>query len=811
MAAFAHDIRYAFRVFAKSPGFAAVAIFTLAVGIGANTAIFSVANALLLRPLPYLQPDRLVLIDAQRKDSGVTGGPLSWPRFTQVNDGQRSFSGLAAFTSESFNLTGRGDPAQLEAARVSWNFFDILGVRPAIGRSFRPEEDKAGGGNVVLIASGLWERRFAADPHVTGQQLTLDSKDYTIVGVLPRGFQFGLLGQNVEVYAPRVFELNLVTAAQVQAGVGFLNLVGRLRPGVTLRHAQAEMDTLAAQYRLDNPKAPDADRGLTILVGNLQDQMVAGVRTALLILFGAVGLVLLIACANVSNLLLSRALGRTREIAVRTAIGATRSALVRQLLTESLLLALAGGILGAALSAWGTRVLAAMAQGSLPLASEIRADGAVLAFTVAVSVLAGVLFGMAPALQLSRPELNSVLRSEGRGATSGRRRNLFRNLLVVSQVSLSTILLIGAGLLLRNFIQLRSASPGFDARNLLTMQITLPPARYPKGPEMIAFFRELVRQASSVPGVQSAAISSALPLNPIRFSPALPEGQPAVPLAERPLFNIQTLSPGYAETMRVPLLAGREFTEHDDGPLKVVVVNQALVRRFWPRENPIGKHILVGRAVTPSEVVGVLADVHNTNLAADVRPEIYLPFAQLPWASMHLLVRTAGDPHAFAAPVARRVLAIDKDQPVTQVLSMEEVLANGASQPRFITTLLGGLSAIALVLAIVGIYGVIAYSVSERTQEMGIRMALGAGQADILRLVLRQGITLAAIGIGLGLAASLALSRLMTTMLYHVSTTDPATFAGTAALFAGIAMLASYLPARRATRVDPMAALQWGA
>jgi predicted permease len=496
-------------------------------------------------------------------------------------------------------------------------------------------------------------------------------------------------------------------------------------------------------------------------------------------------------------------------MAVRTAMGAPRSALVRQLLTESLILSLAGGLLGAALSMWGTRALAAMARGTLPLASEIRVDSAVLAFTLAVSLAAGVLFGLAPALDVSRPDINAVLRSEGRGSTAGRGRNLFRNLLVVSQVALSMLLLVGAGLLVRNFIQLRSASPGFDARNLLTMNVTLPPARYSTGPQMIAFFRELVRRVSNVPGVRSAAVSSALPLNPVRFSPALPEGQPAVPLTERPLFAIQTLSPEYVAAMRVPLLAGREFTDRDQQPPRVLIVNQTLAHRFWPNRNPVGKHIILGRATEPSEVVGVIGDVHNTGVAADTQPEIYLPFAQLPWASMNLLVRTAGDPRSFAAAVRQCVLAIDKDQPVTKVLSMEEVLAEGASEPRFVTTLLGGLAAIALVLAVVGIYGAVAWSVSQRTQEMGIRIALGAERGDILRMVLWQGLGLASAGIVLGLGASLALTRLMSKMLYHVSTTDPSAFAGGAVLFAAVAMVASYLPARKATRVDPTVALRW--
>jgi len=799
MALLLHDLRYAVRNLAKSPAFATIAIFTLAVGIGANTAIFSVANALLLRPLPYAHPDRLVLINLQRKDSDTGTSPLSWPRFRQVNSGQRSLSNLAAVTNENFTLTGRGDPEQLIAARVTWNFFDTLGVLMAAGRSFRPEEDQPGGDNVAIVPAGRWQ---------AGQHLTLDSKDYTVVGVLPRGFQFGGLDSGVQVYTPRVFELNIVTPAQVESGVGFLDFVARLRDGVTIGQAQAEMNALSAQYRRDNPKAPDAGPDTAVAMGNLQDELVTGVRTAVLILFGAVGLVLLIACANVSSLLLSRALGRQREMAVRMAIGAPRGALVRQLLTESLVLSLAAGAIGIALSAWATRALAAMAQGSLPLASEIRADSAVLAFTLAVSLLAGVLFGLTPALHVSRPDLNSVLRSEGRGSTSGRARTWFRHLLVASQVALSMILLIGAGLLVRNFIQLRNSSPGFEARNLLTMKVTLAPARYSTGPPMIAFFRELVRRVSSLPGVQSAAVSSALPLSPIRVSPALPEGQPAVPLTERPFFNIQTLSPGYAATMHVPLLAGREFTDHDEQPPRVLMVNQALARRYWPNQNPIGKRIVVGRATEGSEVVGVLGDIQNSALASDVHPEIYIPFAQLPWASMNLLVRTAGDPHSYVSAIRRTVLAIDKDEPITKVMTMEELLAEGARQPRFVTTLLGGLAAIGLLLALVGIYGAVAYSVSQRLQEVGIRMALGAGRRDILRLVLRQGLAPACAGIVLGFTASLALTRLMASMLYHVSTTDPAIFTGGALLFAAVATSASYLPARRATRVDPIVVLR---
>ena len=806
---FLPDVRYAGRVLAKTPGFASVAVLTLAVGIGANTAIFSVANALLLRPLPYAQPDRLVVLSSERKASGEQQGPLSYPRFTLVQDRSRSFTGVAAFCNEVFNLTGRGDPEQIPAARVSWNFFDILGVPPALGRGFRAEEDTPGGEPVVLLSDGFWRRRFAADASVVGRSVTLDSKDYTVIGVLPADFRFALLGPKTDIFAPRVFDLNLMTPAQAQSGSGFLNYLARLRPGIGIAAARSEMDALAAQYRQEYPKFPDTDPDLTVRLGNLRDEMVANVRLAILILFGAVSLVLLIACANVASLLLSRALGRRREIAVRTAIGASRGALIRQLLTESLMLALLGGVLGALLSAWGTQTLAGMAESSLPRASEIRVDGAVLAFTAMISLFAGVVFGLVPALQISRADLNSVLRSEGRAATSGRRRNRMRNLLVVSQVALSMVLLIGAGLLLRSFVQLRSAHPGFDARNVLTMNVALPQSRYSKGAQMVAFSEELVRQLRALPGVQSAAVSSALPVTTTRQSPALPEGQPQLPLPQRPLFNVQMSGPGYAATLRIPVLGGREFTQHDDaGAPLVAMVNQTTVRRYWPDQIPIGKHVLLGRIPQPIEVVGVLGDIRNVGVAADVAPEIYVPFAQRPWANIYLLVRTAGDPHMFVSAVRARVLALDHEQPVTAIQTLDELLESGAAQPRFTTFLLGTLSGTALLLAIVGIYGVIAYSVAERTQEMGIRIALGAERTDILRLVLGQGLVLALSGIAIGLATSLALTRLLGSLLYRVSVTDPVTFGAGAVLFAGVAMLASYLPALRATRVDPLIALR---
>ena len=809
MSTLAHHVRFAARVFRRAPGFSAIAVLTLAIGIGANTSIFSVADALLLRPLAFRDPGRLVLINSHRKSANLASGPLSFPRYEQIEQRNRSFSDLAAFTGDVFNLTGNGDPEQVLSARVSWRFFPTLGISPALGRTFRAEEDGPGGAPVILISDELWQRRFSRDRSALGRTLTLDSRDYTIIGVLSPDFRFAFLGPKVDIIAPRVRDLNSLAPGMVEAGVGFLNFIARLKPGVTLSAAQQEMDALSAQYRAENPKMPDSDPGQTVHVGNLRDEMVSTVRVAVLVLFAAVSLVLLIACANVASLLLSRALGRKREIAVRTAIGATRGEVIRQLLTESLMLALLGGALGALLSSWGTRALAALAQGTLPRASEIHTDSRVLAFTLAISIFAGLVFGLIPALQVSRPDLNTVLRSEGRGATTGRRHGMLRNLLVIGQVGLSTVLLIGAGLLVRNFVELSSSSPGFEARGILTLAITLPPARYPTPASRTAFFDELLRRIRVLPGVAAAAGTTSLPVNPTRFSMELPEGQPVVPLAERPIFNLQQITPEFAAAMHVPIVAGREFTDRDDAKApRVVIVNQALAKRYWPNESAVGKHLTPGRMPAPVEIVGVLGDITNQAVGTDPQPEFYLAFAQTPSATQNLIIRTRNDPKGLIGAVRACVLSLDRDQPVTGIQTMEEVLATGAAQPRFTTYLLGGLAATALLLAIVGIYGVIAYTVAERTHEMGIRIALGAETRDIMHLVMGGGLALAVAGIGIGLAAALALTRLMSTLLYHVSVTDPATFIGGPILFLAVAALASYLPARRATRVDPVIALR---
>ncbi len=802
------EARTALRTLAKTPAFTAVAILTLALGIGANTAIFTVASNVLLRSLPFSHPERLLLVSSASAADRSDLRPMPLLRFTTIRDQNRSFSGIAAFTNEIFNLSGRGDPMQIASARVTGNFFDVLGVKPILGRNFFTNEDQPGGADVVLISHSFWMHILGGAPGVVGQHVTLDSRDYSVIGVLPASFQFAPLGRNIDLWAPRVFEMNLITPQQVQGGSGFLTAVARLRPGVTVRQAQADMDVLNQQYRESNPGRPDADVRLVVEARDLKQQIVANMRPAVLLLTTAVALLLLIACANVASLMLSRALARRKDIAMRLALGAGRGAIMRGLLVESALLGLVGGAAGTLLAAWCTSVLAGFGDDQGGPLGELHLDFGVLAFTAAVSLACGLLFGLIPALLASRTDLNDVLRDEGRGATAPRGRNRARSLLVIGQVALSLVLLIASGLLVRSFIRLETVSPGFDPAGVLTMQIELPPARYGKPAQMTAFSDETVRRVKALPGVEAAAISSALPVNPIRFSPVLFEGQPELPLAQRPLVSIQAVSPEYAKVFRVPLLHGREFSAHDDAQApRVVMVNETLARRFWPNQDPIGKKVWAGRTAA-AEVVGVLGDMKNISLAADTNPEVFLPFAQLPWARLNLSLRSASDPARLVRAVRAAIAQIDRDQPITHVQTLAEVLATSASQRRFTVWLLGSFSAIAMILALVGIYGLVAYSITQRTSELGIRIALGATRGDILRLVVGQGATLALCGIAIGTAGSLVLSSVLSGMLYRTRATDPVIFLLSAVLFSLAALAASYLPARRATRIDPVEALR---
>ncbi len=798
-------MRYALRMMRKSPGFTAIAILTLALGIGANTAIFTIANSLLLRPLPYQDPDRLVRIATERDQAGY----LSHPYFTELRDHNRSFSGVAAYGQESFNLTGRGEAEQIGAERVTWNLFDVLGVRPIAGRSFRSEEDQAGGDLVAMISAELAMRLFGEARDAVGKNLSLDSKDYTVVGVLPAKFSTPLLGRKIDIFAPRLTEMSIVTPARIQIGGMYFEAVGRLKDGVMLQAAQAETEVLYQQYKHDKPGNFDATVDVAMTVTGLQQNLVANIRPTLLILSAAVGFVLLIACANVASLLLSRALGRKKEFAVRTALGASRGVLIRQLLIESVILAMASGAVGVALGQGGTRLLATYSASNFPQMADVGMDLTVLAFTLAISIASGVLFGLTPSLQLSRPDLNTMLRDEGRGSTGGRGRDRARRVLVVAQVALAMVLLVGAGLLVRSFIRLRTASPGFEPRGTLTMQTYLPPARYPLGRQRVAFYTAAIRNMQSVPGVQAAAISTALPLLANHGTPFLFEGQPVVALGKRPVALIQSISPDYPKTMGIALVAGRAFTDRDDADAPpVVLVNQSVARKFWANQNPIGKRVFIGNLPKPFEVVGVLGDAKNNGLALAPGAEVFVAYPQLASPQLYLSVRTSLDAHSLASALRSQVAAADPDQPLTEILTMEERLEAASASPRFTMLLIGIFSATAFLLAVVGIYGVIAYSVAQRTQELSIRIALGAENRDIFRLVIGGGLALTVLGIVIGLVGSIAVTRVMSAMLYETSATDPAVLGGCAAVFLVVAMIAGYLPARRAVRIDPAGVLR---
>lgn len=805
----AQDLRFGARMLRKAPGFTLAAIITLALAIGANTAIFSVTNALLLRPFPYREPQQLVSVDARSPDTKFGTTLL---RYELVRDHNKVFEAVGVYTNDNFNLTGRGEPLQVAVARVSANFFSILGVQPQLGRNFSEEEGRPEGKPVVMISDALWRSRFGGDRNVVGQSVNLDTTPHTVIGVLPRDVQFPFVGQ-ADIWTPRYFEYTLMTPQRLRMGVGYLDMIARLRPGTSMHQADAELAVLNREYREQNPTAPDADRVVTMAATPLRDLVVANIRVGILALTMFVGVVLLIGCANVASLLLSRALARRREAAVRTALGASRVALVRQFLTESVLLSLLSGALGLGLAFAATRYLVTAAVNDLPRGIPISIDADVLLFTTGISVLTGLLFGILPALQLSRTNVNETLRDEGRGSSSSRRRVQLKGLLVVGQVALSLLLLIGAGLLVRSFVGLLHVDPGFDAHSLLTMNVSLPTVKYAKPEQQIAFFDELLRRVSAAPGVRDAAVSAALPLSWKRITPVLPEGHPDVPLPQRPFVDIEAISPLWFRTMRVPLLTGRWFSDADNGQApKVVIVNDTFARRYWPNQSAIGKHIIVGRGPSASEVVGVAADIKNKGLAEDTQAQLYLPFAQLPWGNMNLLVRTNVEPRSILSTVRGEVAAVDPDQPVTNVQTADELMDASRAQPRLTMLLLAAFSVTALILAMVGLYGVLAYTVEQRRQELGIRLALGAERSDILRLVVKQGLALTAGGVVIGIvvagALSLALRRLVSSVLYKVSTHDFLTFVVVPLAFLGVAFLASYLPGRRATKVDPTEALR---
>jgi putative ABC transport system permease protein len=805
------DLRFGIRTLRKDLGFAAVAVLALALGIGANSAIFSVVNAILLRPLGYENPDQLVLINHNYPKLDLKAS-VSAPGYVHYRDNAHSFSEVAALSGWSVNLTGGGEPERLQGSAVTTNFFATLGAEAAKGRVFLAEEGEPGRNRSVVLSDAFWQRRFGGDPDIIGKTITLNGEGYTVVGVMPPGFQFGReLGQIVDLWSPIAFTPEQLDMDNLT--YEYLVVLARLKPDVSFEQAQAELDTIAAN--LLRQYMPELDAGTwNLALQRLNELVVGDIRPALLVLLGAVGFVLLIACANVANLLLARAAARDREFAVRMALGAGRSRVVRQLLTESVLLALIGGGLGLILGVWGVRALVAVNQDKIPRAHEIGLDLTVLGFTLGVSALTGIIFGLVPALQAFKGNPNDALKEGGRGSSAGKARRRALSSLVVVEMALAVVLLVGAGLLIRSFLRLQQVDPGFQPRDVVAMQLSLPDYKYGEPERRDAFYQQLLEQVRAVPGVKAAGAVSVLPLSGQNQSGSfriegreVPQGQMS-PHGDR-----WVATSDYFRAMSVPLVRGRYFTDRDteDAP-GVAIVDESMARKYWPGEDPIGKRITFeGGPENPRwrEIVGIVGHVRHRGLEGESRVQYYVPYRQRPVSNMFLVAQATGDPTQIAGAVRGAIRALDADLPVYRVTTMERLVADSLAQRRFAMLLLGVFAALALVLAAVGLFGVIAYVVTRRTHEIGVRLALGAQRADVLRLVLGHGMGMALVGVGIGLVAAFALARLISGLLYGVSATDPLTFVGVGLLLVGVAFLASYIPARRATRVDPMIALRY--
>jgi putative ABC transport system permease protein len=796
------DVRYGLKTLGKSPGFTTVAVLALAIGIGANTAIFSVVNAVLIRPLPFREPDRLVRIWESNPERNAPLFSISAANYLDWREQCTSFERIEAYRREQpVAIAGDDGPEQVMSGRFSAGLPGVLGLAPQLGRSFVADEERPGSGAVAILGHGFWQRRFGGDPGVIGKPITLDGEPYTIVGVMPEGFV--LPNNAAEVWTPLAF-----SGPELDRANRFLRVLARLKPGVPLEQATAELAAVAARLAEQHP---DANRGWGVAVQGLQETVVdARVRRALLVLLGAVGFVLLIACANVANLLLARAAGRGREIAVREALGASRGRIVRQLLTESMLIALAGGALGLLLAAWGIDFLAALDPGTIPRVAEVDVDGRVLGFTLATSVLTGLAFGLFPALRASAQDLNTALK-EGGQDRSGERGRGFRSTLVVLEAALALVLLIGAGLLARSFVRLQEVSLGFEPRGVTALQISLPKSRYPEAAQARDFVGRLIERVATLPGVTAAGAASTVPMFGGNTMTAFTvEGRPSQP-GEYEAADFRVVTPGYLDTLGVPLLRGRGLTPADDeGAPPVLVINETFARRYWPGEDALGKRIAIrGVEGEPHTVVGVVGDVRELEAETEPRPTMYQPLMQFPaMRSMTVVARAEGEPEGLAAALREQVWAIDRDQPIASIASMEEIVGRSIAEPRFNALLLGLLAGVALLLALVGIAGVVAYGVARRTREIGVRMALGAHPDDVLRLVLVQGLRPVLAGVAIGLPAAYASSRVLSGLLFGVSPTDPWTYAGVAALLVAAAAVACWVPARRAARVDPVVALR---
>jgi predicted permease len=807
------DVRYAARMLRRSPGFMLLAIATLALGIGANTAIFSVVDAVLLKPLPYPQPNRIAAVWGTHEKLAENRRALSFPDFVDVQKQNSVFEHVAGYTDATASLTGGGEPLHLTGEQVSTDMFAVLNVRPFLGRGFLPDEDKPGH-DVAILSYQLWKGHFGGDPNIIGRAVTFDGRSNTIVGVMPADFAFPFNSDAIDVWQTFSHDATSTSpdpAVTEQRGAHFLSSLARLKPGVTYAQANAELSAIGNRLAL---QYPDTNKYMSFRSESALDGLVGDLRPQLFVLLGAVAFVLLIGCANVANLLLARATSRQREIAIRAAMGAGRARIVRQLLIESAMVSFAGGACGLIVAVWGSEFIASLAAGQFPRVAGTTVDARVLAFTFAASVLTGLLFGIAPAMQLSHQPLGEILKEGGRSSSQSGRQHRLRNLLIVTETALAVMLLASAGLLIESLAHLQRVNPGFNSHGVLTFAVDLPDSRYSKHTQNEAFFGQLGERLRSIPGVDAASTGVPLPFSDavIRTGYEI-EGHP-VAKSDVPHTHFRAVGMEYFRTMGIPLLQGRIFAETDrDGSPNVVIVNKALVDKSFHGENPIGKRIKPGISTIGEapwrEIVGVIGDVKTGGLDKPDQPESYVPEEQIGFEWQYGVVRSSLPPETLVPAIREQMRALDKDLPVYDVRTMDEYVGRSIAQPRLDSALLAIFAALALVLAMVGIYGVMSYGVAQRTNEIGIRMTLGAQQRDVLRLVMGQGIVVAGLGVLIGIVGSIGVTRLLATLLFGVSPGDPATLAGVAMILVACALLACYIPARRAMRVDPMVAMRY--
>jgi putative ABC transport system permease protein len=797
---FLRDLRYALRALGRNPGFACVSVLALALGIGANSAIFTVVNSVLLQPLRFRKPEQLVVVRERNLKAGFPQFSLSPGNYLGYRDQNHTFSGIAAFGGAGFNLAGGGEPERLRGTRVTLDFFDVLGRSPAMGRTFAAQEMQVGQNRVVILSHGLWQRRFAGSRDALGQTMKLNDELYTVIGVMPPDFQFPA---RAEIWTPLAMNLQ----NWQQRGGHYLSGIGRLKAGTSLAAAQTDLNAIAARAE---QQFPNSNSGWDTTISSLQEAAVGRIRPALLTLTAAVGFVLLIACVNLANLLLSRSSARRREMGVRSSLGAGRGRLIRQLLTESLLLAAMGATAGLALAWAGTRMLVTLTPNILPRASEIALDGRALGFTAAIAVLTGILFGLAPAIHMAKTDLMAALRDGGRGNAIGFRRNRLRSVLVVGEVALALVLLSGAGLLMRSFYHLQSMDPGFDPHDMLTFRTNLPAAKYKSDEAQAAFYTRALERIRSLPGVTAAGAAQIFPLAGDDYILSFVQlGKPPVPVGNQPSAAYYAATPGYFRALRIPIARGRDFTERDNAAAPpVAIISESMARQFYANENPLGQRIQVGNGSKPAEIVGIAGDVRDQELEAKGRPAVYEPAAQVPFNAMYFGIRTAGDVAALIPGVRSAMRELDAELPLDGVGTVDALVATSLSQRRFAMLLMAIFAGLALVLAMVGIYGVISYSVTQATQEIGIRMALGARRSDVLKMVFGYAGVLLAAGLAIGASAALGTGRYLASQLFEVKPTDPATYAAVAGVLLATGLAACAIPAFRAMRVDPLVALR---